>query len=193
LGYLQAGVDGLKRLSDNNAFNIILAKASSVYETPPWGIDNTPAYLNAAMLLEIVLDTKNSIDTSEVINIFNILNNLLRACQAIEAQANRQRIVGNQFAARTLDIDILYAVYQCRNGEDIKDIKDITGVTEVILNTEHLTIPHPRLALRAFALKPALDIWSHTPSKTQFMTWYQTPEVQRDAGDVVLKSEYTLY
>jgi 2-amino-4-hydroxy-6-hydroxymethyldihydropteridine diphosphokinase len=181
LGYLQAGVDGLKRLSDNDGFNISLKKASSVYETPPWGIDNTPAYLNAAIVLDIIVD-------NNVSDISAALNTLLQVCQSIEVNADRQRIAGNQFAARTLDIDILYAVYQDSGVESIGE-----NIKGAFVNTAHLTIPHPRLALRAFALKPALEVWHHTSSRAQLMAWYQMPEVQRDACDVILKTEYHLY
>jgi 2-amino-4-hydroxy-6-hydroxymethyldihydropteridine diphosphokinase len=62
---------------------------------------------------------------------------LLDRLQAIELALGRVRSVPN--APRTLDLDILW----------------IEG-TE--LETNRLTVPHPRLLSRAFALRPLLDV-----------------------------------
>lgn len=62
---------------------------------------------------------------------------LLSACQQIEQDAGRERPFPN--APRTLDIDILF--WERRT-----------------LNTDTLTIPHPRLTERAFALVPLLEL-----------------------------------
>jgi 2-amino-4-hydroxy-6-hydroxymethyldihydropteridine diphosphokinase len=63
---------------------------------------------------------------------------LLRACQAIETANGRVR--ERRFGARTLDIDIL--VYEGVETDD-----------------PELTLPHPRLAKRAFVLAPLTEIW----------------------------------
>jgi 2-amino-4-hydroxy-6-hydroxymethyldihydropteridine diphosphokinase len=65
------------------------------------------------------------------------LHALLRATQAIEAAEGRRGDV--RWGPRTLDIDLLFA----------------EGVT---IDSETLTLPHPRLFERAFALVPVLDI-----------------------------------
>jgi len=62
---------------------------------------------------------------------------LLRALHAIEARHGRERSTPN--AARTLDLDLL--VYGERCSDD-----------------PALRLPHPRLHLRAFVLKPLLEI-----------------------------------
>jgi 2-amino-4-hydroxy-6-hydroxymethyldihydropteridine diphosphokinase len=62
---------------------------------------------------------------------------LLDRLQAIEHALGRVRSVPN--APRTLDLDILW----------------IEGTQ---LETERLTVPHPRLLERAFALRPLLDV-----------------------------------
>ncbi|MBF9140954.1 2-amino-4-hydroxy-6-hydroxymethyldihydropteridine diphosphokinase [Hymenobacter properus] len=62
---------------------------------------------------------------------------LLGACQATEQQAGRQRL--EHWGSRTLDVDIL--LY----GNEIID-------------EPHLTVPHPRLAERRFALVPLAEI-----------------------------------
>jgi 2-amino-4-hydroxy-6-hydroxymethyldihydropteridine diphosphokinase len=65
---------------------------------------------------------------------------LMRVCLAIEAEMGRVRPVMGSPASRIIDIDILL----------------IAGVG---LKTEELTVPHPRLHERAFALAPLADIW----------------------------------
>jgi 2-amino-4-hydroxy-6-hydroxymethyldihydropteridine diphosphokinase len=58
---------------------------------------------------------------------------LLGIAHDLEAAASRERLV--RWGPRTLDVDLL----------------DVTGVR---LNTEYLTVPHPRAHLRAFVLAP---------------------------------------
>ncbi len=66
------------------------------------------------------------------------VHGLLDALQAVEANQGRVRGAA-QWAPRTLDLDLL--LYGDREIAD-----------------ERLTVPHPRLAQRAFVLKPLLDI-----------------------------------
>jgi 2-amino-4-hydroxy-6-hydroxymethyldihydropteridine diphosphokinase len=64
---------------------------------------------------------------------------LLERCQRIEQQLGRQRDPENQDGPRTIDIDILF-------------------YDSLVLNEPGLTIPHPRLHERAYALVPLLEI-----------------------------------
>jgi len=90
----------------------------------------------------------------------------LASLQAIEADLGRVRIPGVQNAPRMIDIDVLWA-------------------SAVVSNDPVLTIPHPRLVLRAFALLPLLDV---APAARDPVTGlvYVPP-----AGDAALSS-YTL-
>jgi 2-amino-4-hydroxy-6-hydroxymethyldihydropteridine diphosphokinase len=65
---------------------------------------------------------------------------LLDALQAIEQSHGRERPY--RHAPRTLDLDLLL------HGDTVMD-------------TPHLTLPHPRLGERAFVLKPLLEIAPH--------------------------------
>jgi 2-amino-4-hydroxy-6-hydroxymethyldihydropteridine diphosphokinase len=67
---------------------------------------------------------------------------LLDALQALELQHGRERPYRN--APRTLDLDLL-----------------LYGAPEhwIALQSPRLTLPHPRLHLRAFVLQPALDLY----------------------------------
>lgn len=62
---------------------------------------------------------------------------LLDVCQSIEEQLERKRII--RWGPRTIDLDIL--LYNQDNME-----------------TERLTVPHPRMHERAFVLVPLLEI-----------------------------------
>jgi 2-amino-4-hydroxy-6-hydroxymethyldihydropteridine diphosphokinase len=87
---------------------------------------------------------------------------VLGVCLGIESAMGRSRALENQFAPRTIDIDVLFA------GDAVSE-------------APHLYVPHPRLHLRAFALKPALALWPHP----QLLAWFELPAVQHDAAQVI--------
>jgi len=70
---------------------------------------------------------------------------LLAAAQDIEAKYGRDRTKEIRWGPRTLDIDILLF------GNEVIDEPERPG-------RQALIIPHPRLAERAFALRPLLDL-----------------------------------
>ncbi|MFG1605822.1 2-amino-4-hydroxy-6-hydroxymethyldihydropteridine diphosphokinase [Actinoplanes sp. NPDC049265] len=118
----------LRRAVDLLGDRVLLA--SGVYETPPWGDDRAqPAYLNAVVM---VLDP--DIEPAGWLE-------LARAC---EKDAGRVRDPDRRFGPRPLDVDVI-EVY----GPDD---------TPVTSDDPELTLPHPRAHLRAFVLKPWLDI-----------------------------------
>lgn len=98
-----------------------LLARSRLYRTPPWGVLDQPAFMNAAAQLETVLAP----------------HALLDALQAIEARAGRVRT--QRYGPRTLDLDLLHM-----DGVQLADAR--------------LTLPHPRIAERAFVLLPLHDL-----------------------------------
>lgn len=62
---------------------------------------------------------------------------LLARCQALEAEAQRVRTI--RWGPRTLDVDVLL-------------------IADVTIDTEHLTVPHPRMHERNFVMAPLLDL-----------------------------------
>ncbi|AHJ96790.1 2-amino-4-hydroxy-6-hydroxymethyldihydropteridine diphosphokinase [Hymenobacter swuensis] len=102
---------------------VVLA-VSGLYETAAWGLEDQPAFLNQAVSIRTSLTP----------------NQLLTACQAVEQQAGRERLV--RWGARTLDVDIL--LYDT-----------------LVLDTPQLQLPHPRLPGRRFALVPLAEIAAH--------------------------------
>jgi 2-amino-4-hydroxy-6-hydroxymethyldihydropteridine diphosphokinase len=120
LGHLRAAVRGL---------DDVLLVASGVYETPPWGDDDQPPYLNAALLVQDDAATPRD---------------WLDRARALEEKAGRVRDPDRRFGPRTLDIDVI--VVWSAAGEP------------VISDDPELTLPHPRAHLRAFVLRPWIDI-----------------------------------
>jgi 2-amino-4-hydroxy-6-hydroxymethyldihydropteridine diphosphokinase len=109
-----------------------LLAVSGVYETPPWGDDDQPQYLNAAVIaLDETATPRDWLDRA----------------RAIEAAAGRVRDPDRRFGPRTLDVDVI-AVF------------DPDG-SPVISDDPGLTLPHPRAHLRAFVLRPWIDIEPH--------------------------------
>lgn len=75
--------------SDNN---IKLLKASSFYETQPWGLSEQNWFINAAIAVETELSPIE----------------LLRVCQNIEEKLGRIREGKPKWSERIIDIDILF-------------------------------------------------------------------------------------
>jgi len=100
-----------------------LLKASRLYRTPAWGKTDQPAFVNAAAVLETELDARA----------------LLDAMLGIERDHGRERLDGQRWGARTLDLDLL--LY----GDEVID-------------EPGLHVPHPHLHQRAFALVPLVEI-----------------------------------
>lgn len=100
---------------------IRIKACSSIYQTPPWGYEDQPAFLNQAIEVRTDLEPLA----------------LLEALKAIEAKMGRLKTF--RFGPRLIDLDILF--YGQR-----------------VVETERLTIPHPRLTERAFVLVPLHEI-----------------------------------
>jgi 2-amino-4-hydroxy-6-hydroxymethyldihydropteridine diphosphokinase len=99
-----------------------ITKVSDIFITAAWGNTEQPDFYNQAMKIETELSP------------VNLLENLLK----IEEQLGRIRD-GKKWAARTMDIDILFY-----NSETV--------------NEPHLKIPHPFIQERKFVLAPLAQI-----------------------------------
>jgi 2-amino-4-hydroxy-6-hydroxymethyldihydropteridine diphosphokinase len=94
---------------------------SAVYETPPWGVTDQPAFLNQAL--------KGTTNLPPL--------ELLKFLKDLEPRLGRQP--GMRWGPRLIDLDILF-------------------YDDLVYEAEGLRIPHPRIAERAFVLKPLADI-----------------------------------
>ena len=97
-----------------------LLSASSLYRTAPWQAQG-PDFINAVAECATTLSAPD----------------LLRALQAIENTAGRERPYPN--APRTLDLDLLF-------------------YGDAQIQSPALTVPHPRWRERAFVLRPLAEI-----------------------------------
>ncbi len=106
----------------------VLLVVSGVYETPPWGDPDQPDYLNAVAL--VAAD--------------NPAPAWLELAHDLEQRAGRVRDPQRQFGPRSLDVDVI-AVWT-DDGDPVRS------------DEPDYTLPHPRAHLRAFVLRPWLDI-----------------------------------
>ncbi|WP_343160750.1 2-amino-4-hydroxy-6-hydroxymethyldihydropteridine diphosphokinase [Xanthomonas sp. LMG 8989] len=100
-----------------------LLRASQLYRSPAWGREDQPDFINAAALLTTTLPAPD----------------LLQALLDLEARHGRQRLPGERWGPRTLDLDLLlYA--------------------QAVIDLPGLQVPHPFLHERAFVLLPLAEI-----------------------------------
>jgi 2-amino-4-hydroxy-6-hydroxymethyldihydropteridine diphosphokinase len=142
-----------------------LVLASGVYETPPWGDPDQPAYLNAVVL--VVDPQAGPADWLEL-------------ARATEAAGGRVRDPERRFGPRTLDVDVI-AVWQADG-------------TAVISDDPELTLPHPRAHLRAFVLKPWLDIqpYAQLPGHGRVTDLLNDPQLAADAAALTPRPDLPL-
>ena len=136
--------DPLQQLTDARSALFALetsqaGRCSKFYLSAPVGFDLQADFVNC------VLELKTSATAFE----------LLQEAQAIEARMGRKRVIGNQNAARTIDIDIL-----------------LFGNEKI--DTPQLCVPHPRMNERLFVLKPL----SEFELSSQRLNDYRADKVQ---------------
>lgn len=120
-------------------------RVSQMYETPPWGKLDQPAFINCAVV------TVSKLAPLE----------FLHGCQRIEKNLGRVR--HEHWGARTIDVDILCVqnVDELEAGRQaIEDLLD-TAKLEcplLLMDTEELQLPHPYMLERAFVMVPLAEI-----------------------------------
>lgn len=103
---------------------------SSVYATPPWPGPEDPRHVPQPDYLNLVVRGSGGPGPDALID----------AVLDLEALLGRDRGHEVRWGPRPIDIDVLL------HGDEVRD-------------APHLTLPHPRLAERAFVLIPALEVW----------------------------------
>ncbi len=136
-----------------------------MYETPPWGDPDQPTYFNAAAL---VADERAG------------ARDWLERAREVERRAGRVRDPHRPYGPRTLDIDVI-AVWM-PDGEP------------VISTDLELTLPHPRAHLRAFVLRPWLDIapYAALPGYGWVTDLLRTEAVAADLPDLRARPDLSL-
>lgn len=105
-----------------------VAARSSIYATQPVGVTDQPSFVNAAALVRTSLSP----------------GSLLKVLLEIERRYGRDRKAGIPKGPRTLDLDLLLMESDERGG--------------IVRTSPSLTLPHPELAARRFALAPLAEI-----------------------------------
>ena len=160
LGYRYAHLRGaVEMLGDR----VVLA--SGVYETPPWGDADQPAYLNAVLL---------------VVDPVAAPEDWLTWARTCENAAGRIRDPERRFGPRTLDVDVI-AVWRADD-------------TAVISADPVLTLPHPRARDRAFVLKPWLDLqpYAQLPGLGWVTDLLNVPALAADANAMTPRPDLPL-
>ena len=155
-GHLRAAVDALR--------DELLA-ASGVYETPPWGDPDQPAYLNAVVLVDRPgAGAEHWLDRA----------------RALEEEAGRRRDPSRRFGPRTLDVDVI-------------TVTDGDGEPVVSADPD-LTLPHPRAHLRAFVLRPWLDVepYARLPGHGWVSELLRNPPAAGDVADLRARPDLDL-
>lgn len=142
-----------------------LLAVSGVYETDPWDITDQPPYLNAAVLVHDASATPRD---------------WLDRARALEAAAGRVRDPQRRFGPRTLDVDVI-AVWT-DDGEPVRS------------DDPELTLPHPRAHLRAFVLRPWVDIqpYAELPGHGRLMELLRAEPVAGTLGGVRARVDLAL-
>lgn len=113
---------------------IRILRASSVYETSPWGVENQPAFLNAGLLVETELEPLD----------------LLAVGKRIERELGRESGTGShRYGPRVIDIDIVCAAEREQDEEFSYRFSHRTS-SDSSPGELWLQIPHPRAWERAF-------------------------------------------
>jgi 2-amino-4-hydroxy-6-hydroxymethyldihydropteridine diphosphokinase len=108
---------------------VVVEDVSAVYETAPWPPPDDPRSVHQEPFHNLVLRAVTSLTPHE----------LLAETQLLETAFGRDRRAEVRWGPRTLDIDLLLFGDQ-------------------VIDTPTLTIPHPRLAERAFVLVPLVEV-----------------------------------
>lgn len=115
--------ENLEETRDFIMFNIgdILAE-SPIYQSPAWGMEGAPDFLNQVIHVESTLT----------------LPQLMDEIAELEEFYGRERS-SEGYKSREMDVDVLF-------------------YNDEIVEEEHIIVPHPRMHLRRFVLKPLSDI-----------------------------------
>ena len=138
-----------KALALLEAYPISVKQLSQVYETPAWGFESTPFY-NACASLDTTLDPQA----------------LLEVFLEIEQQLGRYREPDSGYAARTIDLDLLFYKNE-------------------IICTSDLKVPHPKLHQRNFVLKPLSEIAPSFTHPILFQSVEQLVAQSPDPAEVI--------
>lgn len=128
-GDVKRTLQSVQRLVNDRVGAVL--RCSHRYESQPWGFDAAERFSNQALEVSTDLSAHEVLDAVQTIE-RDLGRN--RAAEAVEKAAG-----GSRYASRPIDIDIIFY------GDEVID-------------DERLSVPHPLLAEREFALVPLCEI-----------------------------------
>lgn len=128
-GDVAAAMARVERLLSERAGRVVAASAA--YESAPWGFEAGGRFLNRAFVVETKLEAEALLDVTQQIERDMGRNGM--------AEALERAFTGERYASRVIDIDIMFY-----DGS--------------VISTPRLTVPHPLLHVRPFALRPVCEV-----------------------------------
>ncbi|MCX6281447.1 MAG: 2-amino-4-hydroxy-6-hydroxymethyldihydropteridine diphosphokinase [Bacteroidetes bacterium] len=110
-----------------------ILKSSSMYESEPWGFEDSTSFYNQALEIETALSAE------DLLAMIHSIEKDLGRLREVQACGPSCGCSTKGYSSRTIDIDILF-------------------YSSKIVFTETLMIPHPRLHERLFTLLPLDEI-----------------------------------
>ena len=124
------------------------AAASEIYPSEAWGFESERPFYNQALQFHTALEPEQVLDAAQEVE-------QLLGRRRDEELAERER-TGQRYASRRVDVDVMF-------------------YDEEIISTPRLTVPHPLLHEREFALRPLCEI----------MGDFVHPQLQRPLKDIL--------
>ncbi|KAL7553660.1 hypothetical protein ACHAWF_016967 [Thalassiosira exigua] len=161
----------LSALESNAAGAVRIVRTSCLRATPPMYVTDQPEFLNGAVEVETTLTPLE----------------LLRACKKAEADVGRD--VGPdsdepRYGPRVADLDVLlcdgYEMAEADGSPAETLAENELTPCSLVLNSEELEVPHPRMAEREFVLAPLVDLEGASGGRP-----IVHPELNRTAGQLL--------
>lgn len=114
-------------------------RASRIYRTKAWGFE-ADDFRNQVLVVE------SSLEPKEMLTAVNDIERRLGRDR--DREQDEKSATGARYASRSIDIDILF-------------------YDDLVVESERLTLPHPRIAEREFVLEPLSEVaaeWRHPVS-----------------------------
>ncbi len=124
-----------------------VVRHSQIYRTKAWGFE-AEDFRNQVLVVE------SELEPMQVLDVVNDIERRLGRDRAVEQM--EKSATGARYASRSIDIDILF-------------------YDDLVVESERLTLPHPRIAEREFVLEPLTEVaarWRHPVSGVSVQQMY---------------------
>ena len=124
-----------------------VVRHSQIYRTKAWGFE-AEDFRNQVLVVE------SELEPMQVLDVVNDIERRLGRDRAVEQM--EKSATGARYASRSIDIDMLF-------------------YDDLVVESERLTLPHPRIAEREFVLEPLTEVaawWRHPVSGVSVQQMY---------------------